>query len=88
MIAALPYPPPYQDIATLALHLSICESTVENWVRFGYLPPPRKIGGKRLWQWQEVQKSLAPPDINTSGSPDTEADRIRNATKAARAKND
>ena len=75
----LTYPPPFQDIATLAQHLSICESTVENWVRLGYLPPPRKVGGKRLWHWKKVVEWLDRPQDD----PVDELERIRNATKKA-----
>ena len=78
----LPYPPPYQDIATLAAHLCVCESTIENWVKLGHLPPPRKIGGKRLWQWKEVEKYLAQTGNGVTASLD-DAERIRNATKQA-----
>ena len=82
MTKQLPYPPPFQDIALLAQHLSVSKSTVENWVRQGYLPPPRKVGGKRLWCWEEVVEYLKhPPDI-----PVDELERIRNATKKALAK--
>ena len=79
MTKQLPYPPPFQDIALLAQHLSVSESTVENWVRQGFLPPPRKVGGKRLWLWREVMEWLErSPDI-----PVDELERIRHATKKA-----
>jgi hypothetical protein len=42
------YPPPFQDLATLAEHICCGESTIENWVRLGLFPAPKKIGGKRL----------------------------------------
>ena len=50
----LPYPPPYQDLATLSEHICAAESTIENWVKMGLFPAPKKVGGKRLWQWKEV----------------------------------
>lgn len=75
--------PPFMDIGTLAEHLCISTGTIENWVRMGYLPPSRKVGGKRLWRWQEVERRIAPPDNLIPVSPDEQADRIRNATKAA-----
>jgi hypothetical protein len=78
----LPYPPPFQDISCLAEHLCVCESTVENWVRMGLLPPPAKVGGKRLWKWKQVEQHLA-DQADASTSPDEQADRIRNAGKNA-----
>ena len=56
----LPYPPPWQDVATLCAHLCISDATVENWVRHGILPAPRMIGGKRMWKWSEVEEKLDP----------------------------
>jgi hypothetical protein len=45
----------------------------------GYLPPARKVGGKRLWKWREVVEWLErAPDF-----PVDELERIRNATKKA-----
>jgi hypothetical protein len=41
---SLPYPPPYQDITTLSEHICAAESTIENWVRLGLFPEPRKVG--------------------------------------------
>jgi hypothetical protein len=50
MTKHLPYPPPWQDSVTLAAHISVSVSTLENWVASGILPPPRKRGGKLMWQ--------------------------------------
>jgi predicted DNA-binding transcriptional regulator AlpA len=79
----LPYPPPFQDLATLSAHISVGESTIENWVKLGLFPAPHKIGGKRLWQWKEVERHLACPAEAGPPSADEQADRIRVATKAA-----
>jgi len=84
---SLPYPPPFMDLATLAEHICASESTIENWVKLGIFPPPRKQGGKRLWEWKAVQRHLAKRDDGVSTSPDLVAERIRNATKAACAEN-
>jgi len=54
----LPYPPPWQDIGTLAKHICAATTTVENWVASGILPPPRKRGGKLMWKWSEVDAWL------------------------------
>jgi hypothetical protein len=75
----LPYPPPWQDKETLAAHLSVSSNTVENWSAQGRLPPPRKIGGKVMWKWSEVDEKLT---LGGEG-PDTLAERIRNGTRAA-----
>jgi predicted DNA-binding transcriptional regulator AlpA len=79
---SLPYPPPYQDIATLAEHICASESTIENWVRLGVFPEPKKVGGKRLWSWKEVERHLAANNL-TAASPDELAERIKNGTKKA-----
>ena len=80
----LAYPPPYQDIGTLAAHLCVSENTVDNWVKLGQLPPPRRIGGKRLWSWAKVCKIMEAEDMAT----DDLARRITNATREATGKID
>ena len=65
---SLPYPPPFQDLRTLA---GICaparaRSRIGS---LGLFPPPRKVGGKRLWQWKEVERHLA-SDRRVASSPD------------------
>jgi len=79
---SLPYPPPYQDLATLAEHICAAESTIENWVRLGVFPEPRKVGGKQLWSWKEVERHLAANNL-AAASPDELAERIKNGTKQA-----
>lgn len=82
MMASLPYPPPYQDLQTLSAHICASESTIENWVKLGLFPPPtRKVGGKRLWSWREVERHL--DREQQSASPDELAERIRNGTRQA-----
>jgi predicted DNA-binding transcriptional regulator AlpA len=80
---SLPYPPPYQDIATLSEHICAAESTIENWIRLGLFPEPRKVGGKRLWSWKEVEHHLAANKQLSAASPDELAERIKNGTKQA-----
>jgi hypothetical protein len=80
---SLPYPPPYQDITTLSEHICAAESTIENWVRLGLFPEPRKVGGKRLWSWKEVEHHLAANKPLVAASPDELAERIKNGTKQA-----
>lgn len=79
---SLPYPPPYQDLATLAAHLCMSERGVEEWVKVGRLPPPKTNKGKRLWKWKEVEKYLD-GDAMLVPSNDDIAEGIRNATKQA-----
>jgi hypothetical protein len=80
---SLPYPPPYQDLATLALHICASESAIENWVRLGLFPQPRKVGGKRLWSWKEVEHHLTANKLLEAASPDELAERIKNGTRQA-----
>lgn len=59
MSRTLPYPPPWQDAPTLAVHLSISVETIDNWVSKGIIPPARQRGGKRMWKWSEVDRAMA-----------------------------
>lgn len=79
----LPYPPPYQDLATLALHLCAGERTIETWVKLGLFPAPTKIGGKNLWKWKDVERHLADRTASSPPSADEQAERIRHATRQA-----
>jgi hypothetical protein len=55
----LPYPPPFMDLATLAEHICMGESTIERHVREGLFPPPTTVQvGKKLWSWKVVQRHL------------------------------
>lgn len=74
----LPYPPPWQDRMTLAAHLSISPESLENWVRDGVIPPPRKRGGKLMWNWPEVDAWMRQGTQN--GVPQT-ATEIRDAVR-------
>ena len=71
--------PPWQDKETLAAHLCVSANTIENWSAQGKLPPPRKIGGKVMWKWNEVDEML------TLGKEGSDMERIRNGTRAAAA---
>lgn len=76
----LPYPPPFQDLRTLAEHTCLGESTIENWVRQGKFPGPVWKDGKRLWRWKDVERHLAQP---RGEAPSSDADSIREATRHA-----
>jgi predicted DNA-binding transcriptional regulator AlpA len=75
----LPYPPPWQDTPTLAQHICVSASTIENWVAQGILPAPRKRGGKLMWKWAEVDAWLT--DGNPHGNTDQQATAITEAVK-------
>jgi hypothetical protein len=81
----LPYPPPWQDKASLCAHICVSESTVDNWVAQGILPPPRLRGGKLMWKWVEVDERLT---NGSSLSLDAEADRIRENVRRELAEDD
>lgn len=83
MTDRLPYPPPFQDLATLAEHICAAESTIENWVKMGTFPKPRLQGGKRLWRWKDVEKHLAGIADDAPTAPSDHAQRITNATRQA-----
>jgi phage terminase Nu1 subunit (DNA packaging protein) len=83
MTDRLPYPPPFMDTATLAAHLSVSPSTVKNWAAQGVIPAPRKRGGTNLWKWSEVEERLTMGRVGDG--PDPEAERLRNASRAAAA---
>jgi predicted DNA-binding transcriptional regulator AlpA len=52
-------PPAYLSKASLARELDCAESTVDELVRKGILPPPLKLsGGCVRWCWQDVTVAL------------------------------
>jgi excisionase family DNA binding protein len=83
---SLPYPPPYQDIATLSEHTTLAPRTIEMWVKEGKLPPPRVRGGKRLWKWTDVERYLD-GDGDAVPALDDQLECIRNATRQAASRN-
>jgi predicted DNA-binding transcriptional regulator AlpA len=83
MTGRLPYPPPFQDLATLSAHVCMAESTIENAVKMGTFPKPKKQGGKRLWRWRDVERHLAAEADDVPTAPREHAERIRDATRKA-----
>lgn len=81
----LPYPPPWQDLATLAKHICAGERTIERWVKEGVFPGPRKrVKGKNLWWWKEVEEHLAGDAAKKAPSPPSrKPGDITNAGRAA-----
>lgn len=52
-------PPAYQSRATLAAELDVAESTVDDMVRRGILPPPVRLStGCVRWRWADVETAL------------------------------
>jgi hypothetical protein len=78
----LPYPPPWQDAPTLCAHLCITENTLGTWVRQGILPPARPRGGKRMWEWSEVDRYMRGETAIVPADND-DVRRVFNATKQA-----
>ena len=73
--------PKWVDKEVLAICTSNSPDTIDNWQAQGILPPPRKRGGKLMWKWEEVDARLTTGDA--SASPDSQAERIANGTRAA-----
>ena len=82
MTHQLPYPPPWQDMATLCAHLCVSERTVDKWMKLYKFPTPvERGGGKRFWQWSKVDSWMADnPSMVEELSP---AERVRHATREA-----
>lgn len=76
-----PYPPPWQDIATLEGHVCTHRDTIKKWMKLYGFPSPVIRGGKELWQWSKVNDWLGlNPDIVAEASV---AEGVRNATREA-----
>jgi predicted DNA-binding transcriptional regulator AlpA len=53
-------PPAYPSKSSLARELDCAESTIDELVRKGILPPPLRLsGGCVRWDWREVTTALA-----------------------------
>lgn len=81
MSRSLPYPPPWQDAPTLCAHLCISETTLDVWIKAGILPAARPRGGKRMWEWAEVDRRMRG---DTGIVPDDENRAARQVYDAAR----
>lgn len=78
----LPYPPPFQDLATLAKHICAGESTIERWVRLGKFPPPKKmVGGKQLWAWRDVERFMEQDDNGSSQTGESICEAAKRVSK-------
>jgi len=79
----LPYPPPFQDLATLAQHICAGESTIENWVRMGIFPKPKLQGGKRMWKWKDVERHFDGDSASEHSESVDLVGRIKHGTRKA-----
>jgi hypothetical protein len=53
-------PPSYMSRKELAWELSVCETTIDEFVRRSVIPPPIQLStGCVRWSWQAVQERLA-----------------------------
>lgn len=86
MTRTLPYPAPWQDTPTLCAHLCISEGTLDNWIKQGLLPPAKQRGGKRYWEWAEVDRLMRGDAGIVPEQQDDLARRVYNATKQALAR--
>ena len=79
--------PPWVDMETLCWAICASATSVENYVAQGKLPPPRKLGTKRMWRWKEVDDWLANGPPNDRIGINSVADAVRKervADEAAR----
>ncbi len=76
-----PYPPPWQDIATLELHVCAHRDTIRKWMRLYDFPQPVVRGTTERWQWSKVDAWMAlNPAILEEVSV---AEGVRDATRKA-----
>jgi hypothetical protein len=73
--------PAWVDKARLCIEVSMHEDTVDALIREGKLPPGKKIRGKYLWRWADVDKWLDQGGPTPQNSPSADAERIRDATR-------
>lgn len=83
-------PTPYLSRASLAKAIEISESTVDEMVRRGVLPPPVRLSsGCVRWRWESVERALAslePQGNNQPADPYMEGARraVQKATEGRR----
>ena len=63
-------PPAYPSKSSLARELDCAESTIDELVRRGILPKPRRLtGGCVRWSWNEVELALGSLKETGEGDP-------------------
>ena len=70
--------PPWVDMDPLCWAICASPNSVENYVAQGKLPPPRKLGAKRMWRWKEVDEWM------TNGPPNDRIESISDAVRRER----
>jgi predicted DNA-binding transcriptional regulator AlpA len=78
--------PALVDMNRLCAETCMCEDTIDALVLTGKLPPPKKLGRKRVWLWSEVLAYIGnggPPSQDDEGDA---ADHIIARTQAALAR--
>lgn len=73
--------PRYADLATLARHLCSSESAIETLVRQGKFPQPYHLGGKRLWRWSEVERTITASRDDVVVPAESTGESIREAAR-------
>ena len=54
-----PYPPPIGDMKELSYQIGLSPSTIRLYIRNGWLPPPYRVGNRKLWIMAEVMAHIA-----------------------------
>lgn len=53
------FAPDYVSAETLAYRLDCSRSTVDEYVRRGFLPSPKNVGNLLRWRWSEIEAWIA-----------------------------
>ena len=54
-----PWIPVLMSRKTLAYTLDVSETTIDDWVARGIIPPGKKIQGNLRWRWSDVEAALS-----------------------------
>src|SRR5208282_1030855 len=71
------YPPDYVSAETLAFRLDCSRSTIDAYVRSGFLPKPQSIGNLQRWDFGQVKAYIRAQNaatLETHGSASGEED--------------
>ncbi len=60
------YPPDYVSAETLAYRLDCSRSTIDAYVRSGFLPKPQTIGNLQRWDFAQVKAYIRAQNITIS----------------------
>jgi predicted DNA-binding transcriptional regulator AlpA len=84
-----PLPPPYPSRATLAYLLDCSESTVDEMVKRGVIPPPMKLSaGCVRWCWADVETALQARKGGPAEVSDPYSRGVKNATQTSQGRGD